>query len=359
MHVDNPEALRTWLTAFLEPLCDADPAALSKYVLALVKKDKTQEDLKKSMVEQMQVFLQRATQPFVEHLFKALETKEYLKGPPENPLVPGTTPLVKEDKVEETPSAGDKQPADSTTPVRGGGATSATASGEAEGAVRAHHGEDEGERGRGDRYRRGEGYERPRRRSSRSPPPRRYGHGRRSPPLTMGAAGGGRGGGRYPSSRSRSPYRHRRSSRSPPPPAPYRRSRSRSYSPSSGFKRRADSHGSSPTKDEEAGGSNPYLPKRPRCRDYDEKGFCMRGDQCKFDHGSDAVVLEDSSAALPGAVPPPLGVTPYQPQYAGNHHSSLSSILFPRWRSFSVHASINPLYFQSRTCRRARCLYLP
>ena len=34
------------------------------------------------------------------------------------------------------------------------------------------------------------------------------------------------------------------------------------------------------------------VPKRPRCRDYDEKGFCMRGDQCKFDHGSDAVVLE-------------------------------------------------------------------
>ena len=30
--------------------------------------------------------------------------------------------------------------------------------------------------------------------------------------------------------------------------------------------------------------------KRPRCRDYDEKGFCLQGDQCKFDHGNDAVV---------------------------------------------------------------------
>ena len=39
-------------------------------------------------------------------------------------------------------------------------------------------------------------------------------------------------------------------------------------------------------------GSAVTVPKRPRCRDYDEKGFCMRGDQCKFDHGSDAVVLE-------------------------------------------------------------------
>ena len=33
---------------------------------------------------------------------------------------------------------------------------------------------------------------------------------------------------------------------------------------------------------------NPY----PRCRDYDEKGFCLKGDLCKFDHGTDAVVLE-------------------------------------------------------------------
>ena len=31
-----------------------------------------------------------------------------------------------------------------------------------------------------------------------------------------------------------------------------------------------------------------YTPtaKKPRCRDYDEKGFCLRGDLCKFDHGT-------------------------------------------------------------------------
>ena len=38
--------------------CDADPAALAKYVLALIKKDKTIEELKESMVSQMDVFLQ-------------------------------------------------------------------------------------------------------------------------------------------------------------------------------------------------------------------------------------------------------------------------------------------------------------
>ncbi|KAG9492143.1 hypothetical protein GDO78_000581 [Eleutherodactylus coqui] len=44
------------------------------------------------------------------------------------------------------------------------------------------------------------------------------------------------------------------------------------------------------------------MPKK-RCRDYDEKGFCMRGDLCPFDHGSDPVVVEDVN--LPGILPFP------------------------------------------------------
>ena len=30
-----------------------------------------------------------------------------------------------------------------------------------------------------------------------------------------------------------------------------------------------------------------------QCSDDDEKGFCMRGDLCPYDHGADPVVLED------------------------------------------------------------------
>lgn len=41
--------------------CDADPAALAKYVYALVKKDKTLEELRVGMVEQLDVFLQQGT----------------------------------------------------------------------------------------------------------------------------------------------------------------------------------------------------------------------------------------------------------------------------------------------------------
>ena len=44
-----------------------------------------------------------------------------------------------------------------------------------------------------------------------------------------------------------------------------------------------------------------------RCRDYDEKGYCMRGDLCPYDHGADPVVLEDVelSSMLKYNRPPP------------------------------------------------------
>ncbi|CAH1397004.1 unnamed protein product [Nezara viridula] len=77
MIIDDPESFKSWLTARLEPLCDADPAALAKYVYALVKKDKPVEELRTSMIGQLEVFLQKETQGFVNLLFRTLETQKY------------------------------------------------------------------------------------------------------------------------------------------------------------------------------------------------------------------------------------------------------------------------------------------
>lgn len=60
--------------------CDADSSALARYVLALLKKDKPEKDLKRIMIEQLDVFLAEETTPFVEHLFEAINSEEYLKG---------------------------------------------------------------------------------------------------------------------------------------------------------------------------------------------------------------------------------------------------------------------------------------
>lgn len=71
--------------------------------------------------------------------------------------------------------------------------------------------------------------------------------------------------------------------------------------------------------------------KKKRCRDYDEKGYCMKGDQCIYDHGPDPVVVDDialekmvTNGAKPAvtqiatnfSVPPP-GYTPLNPPPPG------------------------------------------
>ena len=68
------------------------------------------------------------------------------------------------------------------------------------------------------------------------------------------------------------------------------------YRKARSVEREYNSKDSTPTRDEAATGYTPAFNKS-RCKDYDERGFCLRGDLCKFDHGSDAVVLEDNKSA--------------------------------------------------------------
>ncbi|KAL0809380.1 hypothetical protein ABMA28_011578 [Loxostege sticticalis] len=48
-----------------------------------------------------------------------------------------------------------------------------------------------------------------------------------------------------------------------------------------------------------------------RCKDFDEKGYCMRGDLCQWDHGTDPLVLEDAALTRVLTVPP--AVPEYNP----------------------------------------------
>jgi len=31
----------------------------------------------------------------------------------------------------------------------------------------------------------------------------------------------------------------------------------------------------------------------PRCRDFEERGFCLRGDMCPMEHGANRIVVDD------------------------------------------------------------------
>ena len=48
--------------------CEADPSALANYVVALVKKDKPEKDLKALCADQLDVFLQKGMFIFFESL---------------------------------------------------------------------------------------------------------------------------------------------------------------------------------------------------------------------------------------------------------------------------------------------------
>ncbi|XP_062904571.1 RNA-binding protein 26 isoform X1 [Mobula hypostoma] len=318
MMIENLDALKTWLTKTLEPICDADPSALAKYVVALVKKDKTEKELKALCVDQLDVFLQKDTHTFVEKLFDAITAKSYLPQFEQLSSVNVKSEPVRqerEDKKEE--GSKDDDDRDKKFPRRLNHSPLQSGSRYRDNRNRDDRKSDRSRKREYDRYP-------PRRDSYRDRYNRRRGRSRS-----------------YSRSRSRSWSKERNRDRS--------RSRSRSRERDSGKSKydvdRTESsesgytpnsvpgitsghfpvptlssaitviapahHGNTTTEswsefhedqiDHNSYGRGP-IPKK-RCRDYDEKGFCMRGDMCPFDHGSDPVVVEDVN--LPGMLPFP------------------------------------------------------
>ncbi|XP_043515159.1 RNA-binding protein 26 isoform X3 [Frieseomelitta varia] len=377
MIIENPDQFKAWLTAVLEPLCDADPAALAKYVYALVKKDKTLEELRGGMVEQLDVFLQQETKNFVELLFKTLETQEYVLPPPKSdpdgggtpPGVNPPPPTLAAEKVTESTIAITSMNTNPPAPLQMNG-SAPMAIGKREtrksDSEKIDKEKEKRSRSRSGRMRsrtrsRSRSWERDRRRSRSREHIRRDRERDRSRPWRNESPPNTRRHDRRRSrSRSTSPIRprirdgpdnrdHRARFRNRSPTPLRSRSRSRSLdrkkidrtermdvdrteridgSPGGGTPTQDSNHGdvdmrlsttSQSIQSVVAVASNvpnsqPGFQAKRRCRDFDEKGYCMRGDLCPYDHGTDPVVLEDvalsrvltfgpHSAQAPGTVP--------------------------------------------------------
>ncbi|KAG6798124.1 RNA-binding protein 26 isoform X1 [Apis laboriosa] len=377
MIIENPDQFKAWLTAVLEPLCDADPAALAKYVYALVKKDKTLEELRGGMVEQLDVFLQQETKNFVELLFKTLETQEYVLPPPKSDPDGGGTPpginppppALNTEKVTESTIPITSMNTNPPAPLQMNG-SAPMAIGKREtrksDSEKVDKEKEKRSRSRSGRMRsrtrsRSRSWERDRRRSRSREHIRRDRERDRSRPWRNESPPNTRRHDRRRSrSRSTSPirprirdgpdnrdHRARFRNRSPTPLRSRSRSRSlerkkidRSERMEVDRTERIDGSpgGGTPTQDSNHGdvdmrlsttsqsiqsvvavassvpNSQPGFQTKRRCRDFDEKGYCMRGDLCPYDHGTDPVVLEDvalsrvltfgpHSAQAPGTVP--------------------------------------------------------
>ncbi|KAL4230307.1 RNA-binding protein 26 [Mactra antiquata] len=422
MLIEDVEQLKEWLTSSLAPICEADPGALAKYVVALVKKDKSFQDLKDSCIDQLDVFLQTKTKGFVDTLFEVLDSKAYITKKKEVAPTDVTTvvPEIKEEPVLDIKEENDTIPSSSDQQVVSSSTSASKIDVKKEEDLltkafpivekrppksksrslspRNRSREDDRRRRLDDRRFYDRGY--PRRRSpsprgrrfrsrspirrrspfrpirSRSPGPRGAGRGRsrsrswsrsrsRSLKRSLSRSKSRSPGGRFrsrsprrevrarsPRGRSRSPFRRSLSpryrsrsprkrsrsfgSRSPKSLSPRR---SRSGSPIRKVRRNSpDSRGPTPTQENGMVDSTNPTPSHSsisvvsggsryndgntastiRCRDYDEKGFCVRGDLCMYDHGIDPVVV-DSVPQYPPGMPHPPGppLPPGHPMHLG------------------------------------------
>ncbi|KAJ3221726.1 hypothetical protein HDU81_010381 [Chytriomyces hyalinus] len=82
MHLSDNEAstLQTYLGTLLEKICDADPTVLAEYVIALLKHDKSDTELRALCIDQLDEFLKTETLPFVDKLFESIRTRAYLES---------------------------------------------------------------------------------------------------------------------------------------------------------------------------------------------------------------------------------------------------------------------------------------
>lgn len=375
MIVEQPEAFKNWLTAVLKPMCDADPAALAKYVIALIKKDKADDELRKSMVGQLEVFLEEETETFVNLVFQTLQTQEYIT----TPVIPNANPpnpnIVKKDKEcvkekvivqpSELPNLneqinGSKKESEikRDREVRESRKPDCTDNKEKDDKVRSTRRRERSSsrdrlrsRSRSwDRSKRSRSRDKSRDRLSpshrtggierekRDRPPRIWRN--KSPPMRSSRYERRRS--RTPPSPSRSPRYQHRSGRYRNRSLERSRSRSRSRSLEKARretvkeKDREHSRPGTPTQDSNHGESDlrlntstqscVVLSTKRKCRDFDEKGLCMRGEMCPFDHGVDPVVLEDAALStvlnynpngatpeIQTNIPPPILTAPGHP----------------------------------------------
>uniref|UniRef100_A0A3B4VHM3 RNA binding motif protein 27 n=1 Tax=Seriola dumerili TaxID=41447 RepID=A0A3B4VHM3_SERDU len=345
MIIENVEALKSWLAKLLEPICDADPSALANYVVALVKKDKPEKELKALCADQLDVFLQKETTGFVDKLFECLTTKNYLGNPAakEAPKEEVKPPAVKSDVVEaETPEE-ERENRWRRSPLRNRSDFNESRSRDdrrrderkrrdfdrhGKSSSDSHRERERHERRRGSP--RGRSYSRSRSRSgSRGKSRDREHRGGRDFKSKFEVERKDTDG--YNSSTTSGSQQQQQQQQHPPPllplptpPHPFSSSSSSSagVSGAGGVPIATLAHLPDSTTDSwsgyygtqrQDGVGKPFSNKpaslKQRCRDYDEKGFCVRGDLCPFDHGNDPLIVDDVN--LPNMIPfPPPPVMP-------------------------------------------------
>ena len=232
-----PEAdaplLKAWIVKRLENTSDADAEVLAEYIIALLKHDGTKDEIRKLCEAEIPDFLTEDPKAFLDDVFQSVAYKSYVPGAPPPPKLPPPGAAAGELPAPAVPFP--------PAPFEGGSAPQ-------HGSKKRGYRDFDAPGGQ-DTYYNGN---RPMKN------PRRQGPGR-------GAQGDGMMMGDLPQIPMppydpENPMAAFMSMGMPWPGAP------QSYGPSA------------------RGGRQK---RRGRCRDFDKKGYCARGSNCKFDHGND------------------------------------------------------------------------
>ncbi|KAI5862006.1 hypothetical protein GGS23DRAFT_574126 [Durotheca rogersii] len=294
--------LRAWIINRLANTSDADADVLADYVLALLRHDGDVESIRKMFEDEIPDFLREDASSFTDDVFQAVKFRSYLPGaPPAPPIVRQTVPPPSMPTATSVPSSEYKP----RLPF--GPAAMASPIGQGASRKRAFHDRDDGDvdiilNGRGPvtgpqsykQLRRGGGY------SQRG--------GRFDDPYGPRAQRG------YPN-----PYQMPSgpSNFGPLPPLPFEPSQHGQNMPPID----ANSILENMQRLQQLGIPIPDVPNLPkpvysgfappssrrrkqRCRDYDTKGYCSRGSNCMFEHGSESLFVPSLGALGNGEYDP-------------------------------------------------------
>lgn len=366
MNLKNPELFRSWLIRQLEPICKANPEPVSKYVCALLKKEKSDGELKESLISQLDIFLESSTEEFVNFLIDVLENEKYLNDdadfqPSEPPNMEKDDDVKLDTSVELELEIGDekKEQRKSPSPIQ-----APTPSPPRRSQFQKSFSPRQSRRSRFRNERRRIGSRKSRRDSSHSDSP---GPERRTTVRRRSASGSSESSTKSPrrswiASRPSDvkKYKHRNFVARSPPAGQRSRSNSpklRKRKPTNGnFRKRARPASRSNSDEErqynvsqpkrvvnyqneiardlhvaEMPTNEPNFNQKQRCIDFESKGYCARGDMCPYDHGPAPIVLDNS--LLNGIVPLPPPV----------HNNAFQELYTPQY----VNTSFPPKPFRS------------
>ncbi|KAL8886448.1 MAG: hypothetical protein Q9215_005854 [Flavoplaca cf. flavocitrina] len=284
---DEAAELKLWVVKKLEDISDADSDVLADYVLALIRAETPEPELRLSAVANLEDFLQDKAEKFVDETFDALHSKSYMPGyvPPHTTNESSTT----------SPTAPSGPRFSQNLSARG---PSSPGTVEPESSKKRSYNEHYNAAGGGDsHYARGDRQMKQPRRGGVRGARQDFSNGR--PPYGQsGSPVGLPPPGQYPFPNTGPPYPN-----TAPPPPDLNEPLMAMMMQAIGMQAPQQTPTAPPNGYPSTGqNTSPYNEFgrnkiNARCRDYDTKGYCVKGNTCPFEHGNDHVVAPGQDVA--------------------------------------------------------------